>query len=372
MQYSRREFLRTSGGLSLGLLGSARSFASSDPIGTLTPLRLGPVPSRAIFSVPGYFVWCGSMIQDDSGVCHLFYSRWPIARGFNAWVTHSEIARASAEHPLGPYCHAEVVLPARGARFWDGHCTHNPNIHRFGNRYVLYYMGNRGDRLAGTGLNFSHRNHQRIGVATAPRPGGPWSRSDVPLVSPTDGGPDALCCTNPTVTQTPSGSYLMIYKGVGLRNPLPFGGPVVHLSAMADEPTGPFIKRPDPIFARAGSAFPAEDPFLWTDSGRFRVILKDNAGALAGGGRALVEMASADGVTWPPASVRRVTGTGFARADGTVQSLTALERPQIWLKGGAPAVLFCAASIEPEATTTATFNVAIPLLGEALVPAGIG
>ena len=56
--------------------------------------------------------------------------------------------------------------------------------------------------------------------------------------------PDALVTSNPSVAARPDGGVLMIYKAVGLKRALPFGGPVVHLVATADSPTGPFTKHP--------------------------------------------------------------------------------------------------------------------------------
>jgi hypothetical protein len=56
-----------------------------------------------------------------------------------------------------------------------------------------------------------------------------------------------------------------------------------------------------------------------------------------------------------------VSRTEIRRADGTVQKLTALERPQLWFDRGEPAVLFCAASVGVEMQAQSTFNVAIPL-----------
>jgi hypothetical protein len=93
---------------------------------------LQPVPLTAIFEAPDWFSWCGSMVRDEKGTCHLFYSRWPETRGVQAWVTHSEVARAVPDNPLGPYRRAAVALPARGAKYWDGSCTHNPYIVRIG------------------------------------------------------------------------------------------------------------------------------------------------------------------------------------------------------------------------------------------------
>ena len=84
-----------------------------------------PVPVTAKFSDPDYYIWCGTMVRGDDGKCHLFYSRWPRKLGFNAWVTHSEVAHAVGDTPLGPFTHKDVAMPERGREFWDGHCTHN-------------------------------------------------------------------------------------------------------------------------------------------------------------------------------------------------------------------------------------------------------
>ncbi len=58
-------------------------------------MRLEPVPRHSRFSDPDWYIWGGSMVEDD-GACQLFYSRWPRELGMNAWVTHSEIAHAVA------------------------------------------------------------------------------------------------------------------------------------------------------------------------------------------------------------------------------------------------------------------------------------
>jgi hypothetical protein len=58
-------------------------------------------------------------------------------------------------------------------------------------------MGNTGDGKAMTTLNWSHSNHQRIGVSVADSPAGPWSRSDTPLIASIPGFHDALCLAKP-------------------------------------------------------------------------------------------------------------------------------------------------------------------------------
>ena len=130
----RRDFLR----LAAAGLASAGTRLQAAP----TPAGLGddvdfsrwlqPVPAGAVFENSDWCIWCGSAVRGDDGEYHLFYSRWPSKLGHYAWVTHSEVARAVADSPNGPYRHVELVLPARGEKFWDGSCTHNPPILRVG------------------------------------------------------------------------------------------------------------------------------------------------------------------------------------------------------------------------------------------------
>ncbi len=67
-------------------------------------------------------------------------------------------------------------------------------------------------------INWLHRNNQRIGVAVANDPNGPWKRFDKPVLDITyndDTAPDALMTSNPSVCQMKDGKILMVYKAVG-------------------------------------------------------------------------------------------------------------------------------------------------------------
>ena len=74
---------------------------------------LQPVPFAAKFADPDYYIWCGTLVRGDDGKSHLFYSRWPRKLGHYAWVTHSEVAHAVADSPLGTFRHVDVANPAR-------------------------------------------------------------------------------------------------------------------------------------------------------------------------------------------------------------------------------------------------------------------
>jgi predicted GH43/DUF377 family glycosyl hydrolase len=319
-----------------------------------------PIPASAKFEDPGYIVWCGTVVRDDSGKYHMLYSRWPSKLGHYAWVTHSEVAHAVADRPLGPYKFVGVALPARGKKFWDGLCTHNPTVVKFGSKYYLYYMGNTGDGKAiAKTLNWTHRNNQRIGVAVADNPAGPWTRSDTPLITPTPGFHDALCLANPSVTEGPNGGYLMVYKAVGDNGKKPFGGPVVHIVATSNTPTGPFKKHPKPVFTSPGSSFAAEDPYIWRGTDRYWAIVKDFSGNFTKSGTSLALFDSPDGLTWKPATHTLVSTLDLKWTDGTAQKLMKLERPQLLFENGKPSVLFCAAA--PIDDINQSFNVQIPL-----------
>lgn len=318
-----------------------------------------PAPKSAKFEDPGYIVWCGTMVRDDTGKFHLFYSRWPRNLGHYAWVTHSEVAHAVADSAFGPFKFAGVTLPARDAEYWDGLCTHNPTVVRFGKKYYLYYMGNTGDGKASKDLNWTHRNNQRVGVAVADSPDGPWTRSNTPLIAPTPGFHDALCLANPSVTQRPDGTYLMVYKAVADKGKKPFGGPVVHIVATSDSPTGPFKKHPDPVFTKPGEKFAAEDPFIWRGKDRYWAIVKDFAGHFTGKGASLALFESEDGFSWKVSKHPLVSTLQIKWDDGEKQELMKFERPQLLLKDGEPWILLCAAA--PKGKLEESFNVRIPL-----------
>lgn len=355
----RRHFLQLSLSAALSPWLCCRSNAATSADLDLRA-ALQPTPAHAKFSDPVYNVWCGSMVRDKDGKCHLFYSRWPKALGHLAWVTHSEVAHAVADHPLGPYRHVDVALSARGASYWDGLCTHNPTVMQFGDKYYLYYMGNTGDGKAMKQLNWSHRNLQRIGVAVADHPNGPWQRSDQPLIQATPGFHDALCCANPSVLQRREGDYLMVYKAVNNLGKMPFGGPVVHVAATSSSPSGPFVKHPHAVFTNPNTTFAAEDPFIWRGKDRYWAVVKDFMGHFTQQGTSLALFESRDGLDWQLAQHPLVSTIDLLWQDGQRQTLKKLERPQIWLQDDIPAVLFCAAADRDDLNES--FNVAIPLI----------
>ncbi len=321
-----------------------------------------PAPLSGKFIDENYYIWCGALTKGDDGTYHLFYSRWDRKYGHYDWVRKSEVAHAVSNSPTGPWKHKDAALPARGKKFWDGSCTHNPTVHKFGGKYYIYYTGNVGDEVPTKGLNWTHRNNQRIGVAVAETPNGPWTRFDKPIidVSADDGAPDALCIANPSVTQMNDGRYLMVYKAVAKQKKLPFGGPVVHLTAIADKPEGPFVKQLKPIMTSDNPDihFPAEDPYIWNQNGVYYAIVKDMRGAFTPHGQSLVLFFSKDGFDWKLAKNPLVSTLQIKWENGETQKLAHLERPQLYFENGIPKFLILAADVD----RGHSFNLEIPLV----------
>lgn len=348
--------------LSLILLALGFSCSSKKSIepGTLDlQSKIQLVPETAKFIDPNFYIWGGSLVKSDlDNKYHMYYSRWPRELGMRAWVTHSEVAHAVSDSPFGPFKFKDVALPVRGTGFWDGLVTHNPTIHFFDGLYYLYYMGNIGDSDS-PGEYWEHRNKQRIGVAIADNPNGPWKRFDKPVVdvSTDPDAHDALMVSNPSVTKMPDGKYLMVYKAVAKQLPEPRYGPVVHLTAISDSPGGPFIKQNKPIFTAKDFEFPAEDPYVWYDKGCYYAVVKDMKGAFTDAGRSLVLFYSENGLEWKLAEHPLVSKLEMIWENGTKQELKALERPQIFIENGKLVALLCAVN----ETLEHSFNVQIPL-----------
>ena len=330
-------------------------------------IEFGKVSSESVFRSDSMSIWGGSLVKGEDGLYHMYYARWPKRLGW-AWVTDSEIAHAVSESPFGPFSFKDVALGRTNVEDWDGWCTHNPTVHKFEGKYYLYYMGNTGDGIIPSKpgkqkLNWVHRNNQRIGVAVADNPNGPWKRFDKPVldISPDSLAHDALMTSNPSVCQRPDGGYLMVYKAVGKRYDPPNGGPVVHMIATADSPTGPFKKYDDPVFTVEGERFPTEDPYIWYQDGKYRAIVKRIKHLDGKRVFSLVHYDSEDGFDWKPAKHHDISERIVEWENGRVQQFAHLERPQVYIEDGIPVALFCAADTLDENGVRESFNLQIPL-----------
>ncbi|MBC2603427.1 glycoside hydrolase family protein [Puniceicoccus vermicola] len=310
-------------------MNSSNLNASPKPSQFATLFKRGPEAygEDQCFREEGWHVWCGSILEDPKdGKFHLYYSRWPVSEGYDAWGTHSEIAHAVGDSLVGPFTYVETIFQReKNSSRWDAHCFHNVTVKAFGGRYFLYYMGNRGD-----GDWWNHRNNQRIGVAVADSPSGPWHRQSQPVIDVSPGAWDGLMVSNPTVADAGDGRFLMIYKGVA-EGTMPFGGRVLHGLAWSDRPDGPFVKEPYPIFDYKNADFGFEDPFLWREGRSFYCLVKDMGGTLSPSGETeLLLLQSEDGIHWSPSKPLQVLGRRLENRNGKTIAFERVERPHFF------------------------------------------
>ena len=320
--------------------------------------RIGKLSPDAIFELDGYFVWCGTMTRDDNGLYYLYFSFWEKELGFDAWVTHSKVGYATGTDPFGKFEYRGIVLDGRGHGYWDRDCIHNPSVIKHNGKYYMYYMGNYGN-----GEYWDHRNHQRVGVAVAENPAGPWTRFNTPVIDDSPSGHESLMTSNPAVAVTDDGKFVMIYKAVENNGKLPKGGSVVCGIATSDSPTGPFIKSPTPIMVNPEEEWSVEDAFIWYENGRFYSLAKDFQGYFTKAGKKQVALfESNDGFDWKLSENPIGFLRGLTTESGERIELSNMERPQIYIQDGKPFALLCACMKEEDYKTLShSFNVRLKL-----------
>lgn len=321
----------------------------------------------------GFYVWCGTLAKGDDGKFYLYFSFWPKEKGHDAWVTHSQVGYAVSDCPTGPFIYAGIAMCGSGGNGWDRDVIHNPTVIKDNGIYYMYYMGNYGD-----GTYWSHRNNQRVGVAWAKSPQGPWHRQDKPLVDITKGAHDSLLTSNPTVAKDKNGRFVMVYKAVSDKGEMPKGGAVVCGAAVADNPLGPFMRCEEPIMQNDAAKkskqvntvqcapvpeanWSVEDPYIWYQNNRFYALAKDFHGYFTKAGEnTMALLRSEDGLHWQaderyPLACRRQ----IEWEDGSTTRLDRMERPQLWIDcDGVPKVFLCACM--KDIKTSDCFNVQIP------------
>jgi hypothetical protein len=330
-----------------------------------------PAPMNGGFRMEGYWVWCGSVVKGEDGLFHMFASRWPKHLPMHpGWLVGSEIVRAVSDIPEGPYVFQEVVLPARGAEYWDGRSTHNPMIVKHGDTYILYYMGTThpfADIEPGQRLELEDprtivgRSNKRIGIATSNSVFGPWERRDKPILRTRPGKFDSFLTSNPAPCVHEDGSVLLIYKArryeghVHSKNMM-FG------VAKAPHYNGPYFAVSDkPIFS--SDRVHLEDPFIWKTDHGYELIAKDMEGDICGELHGGIQAYSKDGVEWKLYDNPKAYSRSVLWDDGQVRTMANLERPFLFFQDGKPTHLFAATGDGPGhfKGMTETWNMVIPL-----------
>jgi len=179
-------------------------------------LALG-VSQRAWLPDESRTTWGGSPIKDTNGTYHLFASmnRWGAV---DTWENSSVIVHATSKAPAGPYGNHTVILGNRSSNYFDGDAVQNPVALQLHDHSVaLFYVG-----ISCHMSNEGYSSHDcedsansSLGVAHAPSPHGPWTRSEISMLTaarnPMSYEGDALA--NPAAIQEDDGSILFAYRG---------------------------------------------------------------------------------------------------------------------------------------------------------------
>jgi hypothetical protein len=267
---------------------------------------------------------------------HLFVARWPCELKVDpGWRSHSEIAHYVGEDPEGPFAFSDVALTGTGGDTWDRHGTHNPAIHKVGERYVLLYIGNDDPNQP------PHPSNQCIGMAVSGSLYGPWKRvgEDGKILAPPENDrywnhQAGNGVNNPAFLQHPEGGFFLYFKSEDAKMGL----------AIAEHLEGPYIQLPFPVTANKQRI---EDGYAFPYEGKIALLTTDNHGIIEEGGGLL--WTSSDGIHFMDYQ------QGFKRInDYTAVDMTKVavhygpggrkyakfERPQVLMIDGRPAYLY--------------------------------
>jgi hypothetical protein len=329
--------------------------------------RMKPIPIDSGFKMEGYWIWCGSVIKGDDGKYHMFASRWSRKLPHHSWMFASEIVRAVSDNPIGPFKFEEIVLPQRGAKYWDGRCTHNPFIRKYKDKYILYYMGSthpfeevkpgevveKDDKRCIVG-----RANKRVGMAISNSVYGPWIRFDKPILDTRIHSFDSYRTSNPTACINDDGSVLLMYKArsyegnswskmkIGVAYAKTFDSEYIRLSEK-------------PVF---DENVHIEDPYIWGGNGKYYMIAKDMEGNICGEKYGGVFATSLDGIKWNMEKGNLSYTRHVLWENGVTEQLFKMERPFILQENGVDKAMYFAVMRSSNDENDTTFNMAVPLI----------
>ncbi|WP_339756041.1 glycoside hydrolase family protein [Algoriphagus aquimarinus] len=233
---------------------------------------------------PGFTIWGTSPVMDDEGNVHLFVARWPGDKVNPDWRSASEIAHYVGSNPEGPFSFSDVAVAGTGLDTWDKYGAHNPTISRVEDKYVLLYIANDNPSQP------PHPSNQKIGMAIADSPYGPWNKVNKDgLILDTPKNPAywnyeaSNGVNNPALLKHPDGEYFIYFKSEKSRMGL----------AIAENLEGPYVQMPFPVTSNDQNI---EDGYAFMYEGKFALLTTDNHGIIEAGGGLL--WTSEDGITF--------------------------------------------------------------------------
>ncbi|HXF10375.1 MAG TPA: glycoside hydrolase family protein, partial [Desulfuromonadaceae bacterium] len=255
-----------------------------------------PAPKNGGFAMPGYILWCSSVIKVGD-TYHMFASRWPDEYGLAGWTRYSECVRATSTNLLGPYTFQEVVLQKRPDS-WDNSRVHNVKVVKAGDKFVLFYIN----------------SANQTGYAVADSVTGPWKRCDRPVIP----------ASNPALLPRPDGSmyaFCRLRDDQGVNRGIAFTAPSY---------AGPFQK-----VANGANLLPdggeLEDPTIWWANNQYNIVLNDWKGHATGTNKNGAQYFSKDGVHYTLLSRDPVFTKTVPYDDGTSETFARRERPFVYV-----------------------------------------
>ena len=302
------------------------------------------------FVMDDHWVWCGSPVVGKDKV-YLYASAWskkyPM---FEGYVLHSKIVMAASERIEDKFVMEKEVFPGK---YTGLQMAHNPAVRYFNNKWYMFFIASPATDKCDVGNDdhvYSAYGRIAIYMAESSSPDGPWQLREKPVLEPRPGKWDGSIVTNPAPCILDDGRVFLYYRSntpQGLRIGL----------AVADSPDSKFERYCDePVLSGAN----VEDPFVWHDGEKFRMVAKDMTGSLTGELHAGAKFVSDDGINW------YCEGKAYSRSVsdrcGNVTRFGSLERPQMLFDvDGNPEYLFAAVADGPGGFRNAdnTWNVCI-------------
>lgn len=332
-----------------GTFQSAAHFSDDVPSGGLESFmyRIEDGDEDNISEEVGYFVWGGNVIE-HAGTYYMLGNKWIDTDGFSGWVHDNRIYIGSSANKLGPFSLVTEVSVLR-SQAWAADMVTNPNIIKIGATYYLYYVGTNYTVRSYPVLNSQARNRQKIGVASASSPAGPWTPSaNNPILSPSVSDWDQNIVNNPSVYVDGNGDINMVYKSDlnGVKNDLRLGK--VKLTTFEGPVTDRATAAPN-----FGLNVPAEDPTIWEEDGLYWAIFKAMDSSLVPTGNGILAVSDDDGATFREALGQPAYNLTIHWDDATSDNYTKIERPFVLVEAGVATALFTAV-LRPDNTS---FNV---------------
>lgn len=288
--------------------------------------RLTPMNRILNKTQEGWTVWTCAPIYGPEGKVHVYYEQWEYGKHWQRSVSGSVHAiwlmHAVSDCAGGPYTTLDTVIAPSWDDRWDNRGAGSPQIFHIDGKYVLLYDG------VYRGADWSSYTRS-VGMLVSDSPYGPWERvSDRTPMIPT--GQDTsdydykLVC-NPTMLKHPNGQYWIYYKArKNLKSPRTIA---LAISGKLEGPYEKYEGNPVMDFGEKD----CEDPFVWHDEGKFKMLAHDLSLIEHGMG---LYFESDDGIHWEGPS------KGYPAARELFGNRHRLERPVLLFRDGDPEYLF--------------------------------